>query len=54
MERQKEKKKWRHAMDEEIEAIERNKTWELASLQKGHKAIGGKWVYRPREMQSEK
>ncbi|KAE8655892.1 TMV resistance protein N-like [Hibiscus syriacus] len=32
-------KKWRDAMDEEIKAIEKNDTWELTSLPKGHKAI---------------
>ncbi|GAB2273823.1 hypothetical protein Dimus_039054 [Dionaea muscipula] len=33
-------------MDEEIQAIERNKTWELVNLPKGCKAIGVKWVYK--------
>ena len=33
-------------MDEEIEAIKKNDTWELASIPKGHKAIGVKWVYK--------
>ena len=33
-------------MDEEIRAIEKNDTWELTSLPKGHKAIGVKWVYK--------
>ncbi|KAE8735701.1 UDP-Glycosyltransferase superfamily protein isoform 3 [Hibiscus syriacus] len=32
-------KKWRDAMDEEIKAIEKNDTWKLTSLPKGHKAI---------------
>ncbi|KAE8668941.1 hypothetical protein F3Y22_tig00112281pilonHSYRG00221 [Hibiscus syriacus] len=40
------KKKWREAMDEEIKAIEKNDTWELTSLSKGHKVIGIKWVYK--------
>ncbi|KAL5566704.1 hypothetical protein UlMin_029868 [Ulmus minor] len=39
-------KRWRDAMDEEIRAIEKNDTWELTSLPKGHKAIGVKWVYK--------
>eukprot|EP00253_Pinus_taeda_P035427 PITA_35427 len=30
-------KKWIEAMDEEINAIERNKTWDLVELQKGYK-----------------
>jgi hypothetical protein len=34
------------AMDEEIKAVEKNKTWELVKLPKGHKAIGVKWVYK--------
>ncbi|KAE8679159.1 Zinc ion binding, putative isoform 1 [Hibiscus syriacus] len=42
-------KKWRDAMDEEIKAIEKNDTWELTSLPKGHKAIGVKWVYKTKQ-----
>ncbi|KAE8690159.1 Detected protein of unknown function [Hibiscus syriacus] len=34
------------AMDEEISSIERNDTWELTELPKGHKKIGVKWVYK--------
>ncbi|KAM2718779.1 hypothetical protein EV1_030652 [Malus domestica] len=41
--------KWRKAMDEEIEAIEKNETWELTVLPKGHKAIGVKWVYKTKK-----
>eukprot|EP00253_Pinus_taeda_P005204 PITA_05204 len=37
--------KWVVAMEEEIEAIERNETWELVSLPKGKHVIGVKWVY---------
>ena len=33
-------------MNEEIKAIEKNATWELTTLSKGHKAIGVKWVYK--------
>jgi hypothetical protein len=33
-------------MDEEIAAIEGNRTWELTNLPKGHKTIGVKWVYK--------
>ena len=33
-------------MDDEIKAIEKNDTWELAALPKGHKPIGVKWVYK--------
>ncbi|KAE8681124.1 hypothetical protein F3Y22_tig00111342pilonHSYRG00188 [Hibiscus syriacus] len=42
-------KKCRDAMDEEIKAIEKNDTWELTSLPKGHKAIGVKWVYKTKQ-----
>ncbi|KAK2407959.1 putative mitochondrial protein [Trifolium repens] len=38
--------KWKKAMDAEIEAIEKNKTWELTDLPKGQKTIGVKWVYK--------
>ncbi|KAL2476210.1 Retrovirus-related Pol polyprotein from transposon RE1 [Abeliophyllum distichum] len=38
--------KWRKAMDDEIDAIERNDTWELTDLPKGHKTIGVKWVFK--------
>ncbi|KOM25686.1 hypothetical protein LR48_Vigan153s000800 [Vigna angularis] len=37
---------WMTAMHEEIEALHRNKTWELVELPKGRKAIGNKWVYK--------
>jgi Reverse transcriptase (RNA-dependent DNA polymerase) len=38
--------KWRATMDDEIRAIEKNDTWELTSLPRGHKTIGVKWVYK--------
>ena len=31
--------KWRKAMDDEIEAIEKNQTWELIDLPKGKRAL---------------
>ena len=33
-------------MNSEIEAIERNNTWELTDLPNGSKVIGVKWVYK--------
>ena len=33
-------------MDEEIKAIKKNDTWELATLPIGKKTIGVKWVYK--------
>ncbi|MCI45762.1 retrotransposon 4 protein, partial [Trifolium medium] len=38
--------KWLSAMNEEIESIERNHTWELVELPYNKKAIGVKWVYK--------
>jgi len=38
--------KWRDAMDSEIKAIEKNKTWVLTDLPAGAKKIGVKWVYK--------
>jgi hypothetical protein len=37
---------WRNAMDQEIESIEKNETWDLTSLPSGAKKIGVKWVYK--------
>lgn len=37
---------WKTAMQEEIEALHKNKTWELVPLPPGRKAIGNKWVYK--------
>ncbi|KAE8699231.1 BTB/POZ and MATH domain-containing protein 4-like [Hibiscus syriacus] len=40
-------KQWRDAMDEEIKAIEKNATWEITSLPKGHKAIEEVYIQQP-------
>ncbi|GJU21576.1 retrovirus-related pol polyprotein from transposon TNT 1-94 [Tanacetum coccineum] len=37
---------WKEAMQEEIEALHKNKTWELVSLLGGRKPIRNKWVYK--------
>ncbi|GKE46693.1 retrovirus-related pol polyprotein from transposon TNT 1-94 [Tanacetum coccineum] len=37
---------WVEAMDKELEALERNNTWELTTLPAGHKPITSKWVYK--------
>ena len=33
-------------MDDEIDVLERNDTWELSNLPKRHKTIGVKWVFK--------
>ena len=37
---------WMTAMQEEIEALHKNKTWELVPLPHGRKAIGNRWIYK--------
>jgi hypothetical protein len=37
---------WDKAMDEEMAALDANRTWELVPLLEGKKAIGCKWVYK--------
>ncbi|GJY03740.1 putative RNA-directed DNA polymerase [Tanacetum coccineum] len=38
--------RWIEAMNQEIEALNRNNTWEITDLPKGRKAIGSKWVWK--------
>ncbi|MCO5578478.1 hypothetical protein L7F22_032320 [Adiantum nelumboides] len=38
--------KWQEAMNEEMDALYGNETWELALLPKGKKPIGCRWVYK--------
>jgi hypothetical protein len=37
---------WQAAMQEEIDSVKRNQTWELADLPQGHRVITLKWVYK--------
>jgi hypothetical protein len=37
--------KWKQAMNVEMEALEKKKTWELVKLPTGKKPVGCKWVY---------
>ncbi|GAU22710.1 hypothetical protein TSUD_138340 [Trifolium subterraneum] len=37
---------WRKAMDQEMESIENNETWQLTTLPEGSNAIGVKWFYK--------
>ena len=46
--------KWILAMLEEMESLQKNKTWELVKLPKGKKAIGCKWIFYKKETLSEK
>ncbi|KAJ0735425.1 putative RNA-directed DNA polymerase [Helianthus annuus] len=39
-------KKWRDAMDREIQSIQKNGTWELVNPPKNQKPIGVKWIYK--------
>ena len=36
---------WAQAMDEEIECIEKNQTWELVDVPKDKDVIAIKWIY---------
>lgn len=36
----------RKAMEDEIHAIEKKRTWELTTLPQGQRTIGVKWVYK--------
>lgn len=36
---------WAAAVKEEIQALERNGTWELSTLPKGKKPVGCKWIF---------
>jgi hypothetical protein len=37
---------WRAAMQLEMDAVEKNRTWQLADLPRGHRAITLKWVFK--------
>jgi hypothetical protein len=37
---------WRTAMKEEMDAVEKNETWEPVDLPPGHRAITLKWVFK--------
>ena len=41
-----EHEKWKQAMDDEITALQQNKTWILCELPVGKHVIGGKWVLK--------
>jgi hypothetical protein len=37
---------WRAAMKTKMDAVEQNRTWELADLPRGHRTITLKWVFK--------
>ncbi|CAA6666970.1 unnamed protein product [Spirodela intermedia] len=39
------KKEWSQTMDAEMEALQKNHTWDLVPLPVGKKVVGCKWVY---------
>ncbi|KAL2253255.1 UNVERIFIED_CONTAM: Retrovirus-related Pol polyprotein from transposon TNT 1-94 [Sesamum indicum] len=41
--------KWELAMNDEMNSLKKNDTWELCQLPKGKKALQNRWVYRNRE-----
>jgi hypothetical protein len=40
---------WFVAMNEEIESLHKNQTWELVKLPKGAKTVGCKWIFKKNE-----
>ena len=43
------RKKWEKAMDEEIDWLLRNQSWDLVKLPAETRALQNKWVYRLKE-----
>jgi len=43
------RKKWEIAMEEEMDSLMHNQTWDLVRLPAGKTTLKNKWVYRPRE-----
>ena len=37
--------RWKNAMNEEMEALQKNQTWELVKLPNGKKTVGCRWIY---------
>ncbi|KAG8477010.1 hypothetical protein CXB51_030151 [Gossypium anomalum] len=42
-------KKWMFAMQEEMESLYKNRTWDLVKLPKGKKTVRCKWVFKKKE-----
>jgi hypothetical protein len=43
------KKKWEQGMNEEMDSLENNQTWDLVQLLLGKRALQNKWVYKLKE-----
>ena len=43
------RKKWEQGMDEEMDSLVRNQTWDLVKLPAKKRALQNKWVYRLKE-----
>ena len=41
---------WVNAMNEELDQIENNQTWEIVPRPKNKNVIGNKWVFKNKEM----
>ena len=41
--------KWLGAMEEEIQSLLKNQTWELVEIPKGKKIVDYKWIYKYKE-----
>ena len=46
--------KWAIAMEQKMESLEKNQTWDLVSLLKDSKAIGCRWVFRKKDSEQYK
>ena len=43
------RKKWEQAMEEEMDSLMHNQTWDLVNFPTGKKTLYNKWVYRLKE-----
>ena len=43
------RKKWEQGMDEEMDSLVRNQTWDLVKFPVGKRVLQNKWVYRLKE-----
>jgi N-acyl-L-homoserine lactone synthetase len=41
-----ERAKWKTTTEEEMDALDKKKTWELVELSKDKRVVGCKWVYK--------